>query len=56
MDRIMNDGNDWDHVEGDAIVGPVDRVCRDELVTPLNEIKIRKDPWSFTCIIGVDCC
>ena len=29
MGRIMNEENDWDHVEGNAIEGPVDCVGRD---------------------------
>ena len=37
MKMIMNLENDWDeNVEGDAVEGPVDCVCRDEVVLVLN--------------------
>ena len=42
---IMNRENDLVHnVEGNALEGPVDCVCRDELVQALNEMKTVKDP------------
>ena len=38
MERIMNEGNHWDHnVEGDVVEGPVVRVSREEV--------LQKDPW-----------
>ena len=38
----MTEENDWDHnVEGDAVEGPVQCVCRDDVVKALNEIKSR---------------
>ena len=55
IERIMNEENDWDcNVEGDAVEGPVVFVSREELLLALNEI--RKIPWTFRSIIGVDCC
>ena len=56
MVRIMNEENDWDHiVEGNAAEGPVNCVCREEVVQVLNEMKIGK-AWTLRCIIGGDCC
>ena len=41
MERIMYEGNDWDHdVEGNAVEGPVHRVCRYEVTQVLDEMKI----------------
>ena len=31
MERIMNEENDWDHNVEDAVEGPVDSSCRDEV-------------------------
>ena len=50
-----NKEDDWDHnVEEDAIKGPVNCVCREEVLWALNEN--RKRPWTFSSVIGVDCC
>ena len=39
-ESIINEENEWDHnVEGDAIEGPVDCVCRNEVVLALNEME-----------------
>ena len=55
MERMMNEENGWDHnVEGDAVDGPVVCVSREEALQALNGN--RKSPWTFRCIIGVDCC
>ena len=35
----MNEESDWDHVEGDAVEGPMVCVCREEMLQALNEIK-----------------
>ena len=36
----MNEENDWDHnVEGDEVEGPIDWLCRDEVVQVWNEMK-----------------
>ena len=53
MERIMNDENDWDNVEGDAVEGPVVCVSIEEVLQALNEMKI---PWTFISITRVDCC
>ena len=40
MERIMNGENDWDYnVEGDAVVGLVFCVSREEVLQALNEMK-----------------
>ena len=40
VERIMNEGNDWDrNVERDAVEGPADCVCREEVLQILNEMK-----------------
>ena len=45
MERIMNEGNDWDHnVEGDAIEGLVVCVSREEVLQALYEMKTVKAP------------
>ena len=45
MVSIMNEENDLDHnVEGDPVKGPVDCVCRDEVVQAFNEIRNVKAP------------
>ena len=45
MERIMNADSNWDHiVEGNVVDGPVDCVCRDEVVQRLNEIETVKVP------------
>ena len=42
MERIMNKENDWNHnVEGDAVEGPIDSVCKDDIVQVLSEAKNR---------------
>ena len=43
-ERIMNEENDWDHVEGDAVEGPVVFVSREEALQALNEMKTGKAP------------
>ena len=38
METIINEENDWDHnVEGDAVVGPVICVNRDDVLQALTE-------------------
>ena len=54
MERIINEENGWDHVEGDAVEGPVVCVSREEVLQALNEN--RKRHWNFKCITRVDCC
>ena len=54
MEKIMNEENDWDHVEGDAVEGPVVCVCREEVFQALNEN--RKSPWTYRRNTRVDCC
>ena len=54
VERIMNEENDWDHVERDTVEGPVGCVSREEMVQVLNEN--RKSLWTSEGIIGVDCC
>ena len=40
MERIMNEGNDWDlNVEVDAVEGPVVCVSREEMLQALNKMK-----------------
>ena len=43
MERIMNEESDWDHVEGDAVEGPVVCVSK-EVLHAFNEIKAEKAP------------
>ena len=52
MERIMNDENDLDHVEGDAVEVPVVCVSRGQVLQALNEN--RKSPWTFHSITRVD--
>ena len=41
---IKNDENDCDHnVIVDAVEGPVECVCRDEVMQTFNEMKIQND-------------
>ena len=43
MERIMNEENEWDQtVEADLVEGPVERVCREEVVKAIREMKARK--------------
>ena len=57
MERIMNEENDWDQsVDGDAVVGPVDCVNREEVLLALHEMITGKAPGPSIFIIGVDCC
>ena len=42
MKRIMDEKNDWDHVEGDAVEGSVVCASREEVLQALNEN--RKSP------------
>ena len=57
MERIMNEENYWNHnVEWDAVIGPVECVCRDEVVQALNEMKSEIDPELFLFFIVVDFC
>ena len=45
MERIMNEGSDWDHnVEEDTEEDSMDCVCRDEVVHALNEIRTEITP------------
>ena len=45
MERIMNEGIDWDHnLEGDAVEGPVVCVNREDVLQALNEMKTGKAP------------
>ena len=44
MERIMNEENDWDHVEGDAAEGPVVCVSREDVLKALYEKKTGKAP------------
>ena len=44
IERIMNEENHWDHVEGDAKEGPVDCVSREFVLKELNEMKTGKAP------------
>ena len=40
MERIMNEGSDWDDsVEGDAVDDPVVCVSREKVLQSLNEMK-----------------
>ena len=54
MERIMNEENDWDHVEVDAVEGPVVCLSREEVLQALNEN--RKSTWISRSITRVDCC
>ena len=42
MERIMNEENDWDHVEGDTATGPLVCVSREEVLQVLNEMKTER--------------
>ena len=43
MERIMNEGYDWDHnLEGDAVKGPVVCVSNKDVLQTLNEMKTGK--------------
>ena len=54
VEMITNEENDWDHnVERDAVEVLVDCVSREEVLQALN--KNWKSPFTFRCIIGVDC-
>ena len=45
MERIMNEENDLDcNVEGDAVIGPVVCVGREEVLQALNDIKTGNVP------------
>ena len=44
MERIMNEENELDHVEGDPVEGPVVCVSRGEVLQALNETKTGKVP------------
>ena len=44
MKRIMNEENDWDHGQRDAVGDAVDCVHRDEVVQALNKIKTGTAP------------
>ena len=45
MERIMNEENVWEHnVEGDAVIGPADNICREEVVQVLSEMNTQKPP------------
>ena len=50
---IMNEENDFDHKEGDAVEGPVVCVRREERLQALNEIT--KAP-GLSEVSLVDCC
>ena len=39
MNIIINEENDGNHVEGDAVEGSVDCVCREEVVRAINAMK-----------------
>ena len=40
----MNEENDWDRVEGDAVDGPIVCVSREDVLQALNEMKTGKGP------------
>ena len=42
MKRTMNKENGWDHVEGDAIEGPVDCVSREVVLQASSKMKTGK--------------
>ena len=45
MERIINEGNDWDHnVEGYTVEGKVICVSRKDVLQALNEMKTGKAP------------
>ena len=44
IERIINDKNYWDHVEGDAVEGPLVCVSREEVLQASNEMKTGKVP------------
>ena len=58
MERKTNEVNYCDHnVEGDAVEGPADCVCRDEVVQALKEIKTAKgnDPTDASSCMQFEC-
>ena len=42
MERIMNEGNDWNHKVEDAVEGPVVCGSREEVLQVINKIKMEK--------------
>ena len=43
MERIMNEGNEWDqNVKVELVEGPVERVSREEVVIAIWEMKVGK--------------
>ena len=55
MERSMNHKNDWDHnFQENTVEGPVDCACKGGIGVEINEDW--NSPWTFSCIIGVDCC
>ena len=43
MEKIMNENNKWDHmVETDVVEGPVEKVAHNEIVKPMQKMKLGK--------------
>ena len=43
MSKIMNEENEWDQI-ADNVVGPIERVMREEIMEAFNYLKIGKAP------------
>ena len=44
MEKIMNEGNEWEHmVETDVVEGPVEKVARNKNVEAMEKMKSGKE-------------